>query len=218
MSMKFSTARSIVVCCAAFLTLVGCSPGDVSEPSAETSPSLTSTSAELQAERADALAELAELASERATEMPRSPDRFEPGLERVADLFINFALDAGEADGVPVDTPVRLYLGNVYEKTISAGRSSKRDAWGMCANYADRSCPMSPVDVIAERGPNATTISREEDACLVTRAPSPTDTGSDYSVTIRPKQSQCGDQFAVHLYINDVGQITAVNLLLGTPS
>ena len=73
MGMKYSTAGPIVACCVVFLALVGCSTDDVSEPSTKTAPSSESTSAELQTERADALAELARSASERAAEMPSPP-------------------------------------------------------------------------------------------------------------------------------------------------
>jgi hypothetical protein len=73
-------------------------------------------------------------------------------------------------------------------------------------------------DAIAELGRDGSTIGPARNPCLVANSPPPTDTGSTHTATIRPNRSRCTDQFAVQLYINDVGHITALNLLLGTRS
>ena len=90
-------------------------------------------------------------------------------------------------------------------------------AYQLCADYANQPCPMSSVAVIHDRGQAGSRLSDAEDSCLVTQDPPPTDTGGPYLVTIRPaSRPACADDFAVQLSVNDVGQLTAVNLLLGT--
>ena len=56
------------------------------------------------------------------------------------------------------------------------------------------------------------------DACLDTLAEEPTDTGGSQMVVLGvPEPRSCMDDFAVQIWYNDVGQITAVNLLFGSP-
>jgi hypothetical protein len=49
------------------------------------------------------------------------------------------------------------------------------------------------------------------------RGAAPSDTGGPHQVTILPAAGvPCQDDFVVQLFIDDVGQLAAVNLLLGS--
>jgi hypothetical protein len=134
----------------------------------------------------------------------------------IAARFLHYAW--GESDTLPVDTPVRLYLGNQYKKTIQPLRDG-RQSWEVCSSgYAERSCPMSALEVV--RGgpyrPDSATAPRM--ACFAAAGDPPTDTGgSTLAVLVPRKAKACYDDYVVQIWSNDVGQITAVNLLLGSP-
>ena len=134
--------------------------------------------------------------------------------DRVSDAFVELALD--RSGSLPVDTPVRLYFGNVYAKTVPARVSGNPDAYELCGSYAGHDCPMSALTVVRAYGPTGTRLGDVTDSCLVRRGPTPHDTGGTHVVTLRPAtRVPCRKDFAVQLSVNDVGQITAVNLLLG---
>lgn len=144
--------------------------------------------------------------------------RLGPGTpEAIAAAFLEFA--RGNRDTIPSDTPVRLYLGNAYVRTIPSAEVDQRASWQMCRTpYAQRDCPFDPLDVFDE-GDIMTTIStHERTSCLQTLTDAPSDTGGSRTIAIVPYDApDCAGQYAVQLWINDVGQITAVNLLLGHP-
>jgi hypothetical protein len=127
----------------------------------------------------------------------------------------------GETDELPVDNPVRLYLGNEYQKTINAADIADRTSWNICAIYAERGCPppMSAVTELREAAGEPTVEdSLQPGFCLTRLAEPPTDTGGSQFVVLGASGiSSCIDNFAVQIWSNDVGQITAVNLLLGAP-
>lgn len=155
----------------------------------------------------------------------RAPDRedseksFDPGRSRVAHLFLDFARREGEADGPPVDTPVALYLGNAYQRTIPDGKSDRRGQWRVCDDYGQHACPMSALEVLVGSQGEVVIGDSVTSACLETLAEPPSETGGPHQVVLSPPEPRtCSDDYAVQIWINDVGQITALNLLLGSDS
>jgi hypothetical protein len=62
------------------------------------------------------------------------------------------------------------------------------------------------------------TIAPSSSSCLGTLAEKPVGTGGSTSISLsRYGPTSCGEKFEVQIWSNDVGQITAVNLLLGDP-
>lgn len=148
-----------------------------------------------------------------------SEQSFDPGRSRVAHLFLDFARREGEADGPPVDTPVGLYLGNAYQRMIPDGRSDQRGQWQVCDEYGQHACPMSALEVLAGSPGEVLMSDSVTSACLETLAETPSETGGPHQVVLSPPEPRtCSDDYAVQIWINDVGQITAVNLLLGSDS
>jgi len=140
----------------------------------------------------------------------------DPTLAEIASRFLAYA--RGQSDDLPVDTPVRLYLGNQYQKTIQPLRDG-RQSWEVCAaGYAERSCPMSAVEVLRSSEQMPTITPAASDTCFAAAGNDPTDTGGSTVVVLAPLNPfSCADDYAVQIWSNDVGQITAVNLLLGSP-
>ena len=133
----------------------------------------------------------------------------------IAARFLAYA--RGDADSLPVDTPVRLYLGNGYQKTIRPDVDG-RLGWDMCVNYyAARTCTMSAIAVLRDREVMPSITDRPRDLCLAERPEPPADTGGNHSVVLQPEGADCVQKYAVRIWFNDVGQITAVNLSLGEP-
>jgi hypothetical protein len=140
----------------------------------------------------------------------------------IARHFVDFA--DGLADSPPVDTPVRLYLGHRYVRTLSSDRASDREAWSVCRpGYAAATCPFSAIDTLREyvdsRGRLRVTPppSRDDPSCLALLGGPPKDTGGNHVIAIEPEHKSCVDTFEIDVYSNDVGQIVAVDLLLGEP-
>jgi hypothetical protein len=113
---------------------------------------------------------------------------------------------------------VRLYLGNKYIRTISAADAEDSIAWDECTAYAEASCPMSAVRVLGQYEGNPAFTTALRDKCLETLAGSPIEPDGSTSVVLGvPEPQSCMDDFAVQIFSNDAGQITAVNLLTGSP-
>lgn len=150
---------------------------------------------------------------------PTPSESFDPGRSRVAQLFVDFARGEGQADGPPVDTPIALYLGNVYQRTIPNGKSDLRAQWQVCDEYGQHACPMSALEVLAGSPGEVVIGDAVTSACLGILAKPPHETGGPHQVVLSPPEPRtCSDDYAVQVWINDVGQITAVNLLLGSGS
>jgi hypothetical protein len=133
--------------------------------------------------------------------------------------FVAFA--RGESDVLPVDTPVRLYLGHRYFSTITANQVPDRTAWQMCSGLGPRACRLSALTSIASYVDSGGGLRIEPPPtggdpgfCLPTRAGPPRDTGGSHVVAIVPDPGSCVPTFEVDVYYNDVGQIVAVDLLL----
>jgi hypothetical protein len=133
----------------------------------------------------------------------------------IAAHFLAYA--RGDTDSLPVDTPVRLYLGNRYQKTIRPELDG-RLGWDICVpNYAARTCPMSAIAALRDRELMPSITDRPADLCLAERPDPPADTGGSHSVVLQPRGADCTQEYYVRIWFNDVGQITAVNLTLGEP-
>jgi hypothetical protein len=146
---------------------------------------------------------------------PAGPGQPDADASAIAARFLTYA--RGRSDSLPVDTPVRLYLGNAYQKTIRPQQDG-RAAWEMCAkHYAARTCPMSPLAALADSPVLPAVTERPTGVCLAAWPDPPEDTGGSRSITLEPHDADCTQQYAVQIWFNDVGQITAVNLLLGEP-
>jgi hypothetical protein len=133
----------------------------------------------------------------------------------IAAHFLAYA--RGDTDSLPVDTPVRLYLGNRYQKIIRPELDGRlgRD---MCATYfAARTCPMSAIAELRDRELMPSNTDRPTDLCLAELPDPPADTGGSHSVVLQPRGADCTQEYYVRIWFNDVGQITAVNLSLGEP-
>jgi hypothetical protein len=133
----------------------------------------------------------------------------------IAARFLAYA--QGDADSLPVDTPVRLYLGNRYQKSIRPDIDG-RLGWNVCLNYyAARTCPMSAIAVLRNRDVMPSITDRPSDICLAELPDPPADTGGTHSVVLQPLGADCVQKYVVRVWFNDLGQITAVNLSLGEP-
>jgi hypothetical protein len=126
----------------------------------------------------------------------------------VADRFIAFA--RGVKDTLPVDTPVRLFQNETYVRTLSAAEVEDRASYRTCDA---RPCAFSALEVIRKvtekpalrRSPYVKT-------CLEAHTPVLTagETGASASVLISDVDHPC--DWGVQLWINDVGQIVAIDL------
>lgn len=143
------------------------------------------------------------------------------GLRRVAELFVAFAREDHPA-GPPVDTPVDLYIGNEFLHTISAAASMRQDSWRGCPAagfYAGRTCPFSFVTPIDDYpGPIAYTSQRPDHPCLPESPDLPEGLSAYHEVTVTPdEQLDCTSYWAVQLFVNDVSQIVAANIVWSEP-
>ncbi|WP_067432310.1 PASTA domain-containing protein [Nocardioides jensenii] len=141
-----------------------------------------------------------------------------PDMEDVAELFVKFA--RGEISSPPVDTPVDLYLGHTLQKTIGAVDANDPATYDLCTAYAGVSCPMSAVRLISEHaGGLQYDAAIPNLSCLETLGELPP--GLDdprRTVAISPREAGgCGEQWVVLLSVNDVGQVGAVDVVLGAP-
>jgi hypothetical protein len=151
-----------------------------------------------------------------ATTRPEQTPEPDPDPAEIGARFLAYV--SGEPADLPADAPMRLYLGNMYQKTIRPGGLEDRRSWDVCANYAERSCPMSAVRTLEELQSQPAITSFLPDLCLDTLTDTPPDTEDDRMVVLGPPEPEsCASDFAVQIWYNDAGQITAVNLLFGSP-
>lgn len=141
-------------------------------------------------------------------------------LQRVAKLFVRFA--RGKNSAPPADTPVTLLVGGEQTKVIPGEVQPRTRAWASCPTegyYAGRTCPINPVRTIAEHvGPLAFWTETPGHACANPRPVAPGDVGATYSVSLTPDEGlDCTSWWAVELFVNDVGQVVAVNTVWAEP-
>lgn len=139
-----------------------------------------------------------------------------PDLDRVASAFVRFA--TGRNAYPPADTPITLYLGGRPVTTLAGRDVGDRTAWRICpegGSYAGALCPFSALDLLVEHeGELAVTTERLEHPCAHPTRPRVV----GHSVTLTPREPQtCVSYFAVELHVNDVGQVTDVDLVMAEP-
>lgn len=135
----------------------------------------------------------------------------EPGTaEFAAQAFIRFA--TGQSTSLPVDTPVHLLLDGEPVKTLSESETTRSETYEVCRPDGD-ACA-SAVDLIAT-SPEAG-LDKSGGRCIAPSMLTPRDTGGTSAAFIRPSSSaSCATDYAVQVWTNDVGQLVAVNLVLG---
>lgn len=143
-------------------------------------------------------------------------------LQDIGGLFVGFARGAESGpDGIPADTPVQFYIGGRLAKVVRSTRLSDRHVWQGCPGeigYAGRDCPVSLLEPFVEYpGPIAMTTREPAHSC-VHGWKLPADLGVYRSVTLTPDEDRdCTSYFAVELFVNDVHQIVAINLVMSEP-
>jgi hypothetical protein len=147
-------------------------------------------------------------------------DRASADLQRVATAFVRFARGVNAAP--PADTPITLFLGGWRTKVIDGEAQLTRRPWASCpagGSYAGRTCPISPTRAIVDHyGPLALLDQLPAHSCTHPRAVTPGEVGATHSVTITPDEGlDCTSWWAVELFVNDVGQVVAVNTVLAEP-
>jgi hypothetical protein len=139
----------------------------------------------------------------------------------IGQRFADFA--TGRSPTLPIDTPVRLYRGHHYVRTLSADLASDPHAWTVCGpGHLGATCRLSTVETLASyaesgHGLRASPPPTGGDPgfCLNAGGEAPTDTGGDHVIALRPYPVGCIGTFEVDIYSNDVGEIVAVDLLRG---
>jgi hypothetical protein len=142
-------------------------------------------------------------------------------LRRIAERFVHFARTPQPRQfALPVDTPVELFVGGALQNVIPSGRINDPQEWRTCpeGGYAARSCPISALTPFAHYpGPIAATTQAPVHLC-VPAWKLPERLNVYRSVTLTPDEGRdCTSYFAVQLFVNDVGQIVAVHLVLSDP-
>ena len=137
-------------------------------------------------------------------------------IEDLAHQFDAFA--RGHGDLPPIGDEVDLYVGNAFTGFVTKDSATDRKAWATCTEigtYAGRDCPFSPLEVLRDRGGSVAVVDNPDTTCLATFLHAEPRIGSD-SVAIVPTRTPpgCVGQFAVQLFVNDDGELIAVDLLL----
>lgn len=152
-------------------------------------------------------------------------ERANEDLQRVATAFVRFAQGRnaqGKRPGPPVDTPITLLVGGGEVKVIDGEAQSRPRAWASCptsGTYAGRTCPINPLRAIAAHfGPLALIAQLPTHPCAHPQLVTPGDVGATQAVTITPDEAlDCTSWWAVELFVNDVGQVVAVNTVRAEP-
>ncbi|MFN8192750.1 MAG: PASTA domain-containing protein [Nocardioidaceae bacterium] len=145
-----------------------------------------------------------------------------PELRDIGRLFVDYARGSESGpDSLPADTPVDFYIGGLLAKVVPSRQLADRSAWQGCpgeVSYAGRTCPVSLfAPFLAYPGPIAMTSQAPRHPCVRQRR-LPAELGVYRSVTLTPDEnSDCTSYFAVQLFVNEVHQIVAVNLVMSEP-
>lgn len=143
-------------------------------------------------------------------------------LDEVARRFVLFA--RGRRTDVPTAALVGIYLGGQPVRTIPGADIDDRAQWeGLCpedgGSYAGRTCPFSVLAPLRSgTGAVATTDEPASHPCADPTPMGPQFVGGTHRVTLVPDPAgTCVDWVAVELYVNDVAQVVAVNLVWAEP-
>ncbi|MDO9439929.1 MAG: PASTA domain-containing protein [Beijerinckiaceae bacterium] len=139
-------------------------------------------------------------------------------LDAAADAFLAFARGGPPPSWAP---EVQQLLGYTSWASVTAEQANEPDAWALCSGVAPADCTLSPLAVAAGSSDVATgeylDVSRwpSGTGCeLIDRGALPDGLGDDQIVLYPAKLSSCDQEWAVTLWIDDAGRITAVNLLV----
>lgn len=113
---------------------------------------------------------------------------------------------------------VGVYVGNELQTTLTPEQAADPAGWDSCPTYAGRECPLSPLRQLAAPGPVVYSGPPPEGRCLVRLRDLPPELEADLGSSTRmdqPEPRGCRDFWAVQVWVDDSGAISAVNLLLG---
>lgn len=128
-------------------------------------------------------------------------------LRGVAERFVAFARDLSGEHGLPADTPVELFLDGAPATVIPSAALGDRGAWQGA---------LSPF--VNYPGPIAATSEPPAHPCLRREAALPDRLDAYRTVTLTPEESRdCTSYFAMQLFVNDVGQVVAADLVRSEP-
>jgi beta-lactam-binding protein with PASTA domain len=140
-----------------------------------------------------------------------------PETQDLAHQFDDFALGTGDLP--PIGDEVDLYVGGAFTGFVTKDSATDRTAWETCTEtgtYAGRDCPFSPLQVLRREGGAVELVAGIGRTCLPTFDHPGAGIESADSVMIVPTNTGYGMclGFAVQLYVNDDGELIAVDLLL----
>ncbi|MFT4009172.1 MAG: hypothetical protein QM655_03920 [Nocardioidaceae bacterium] len=142
---------------------------------------------------------------------PNDPD---DELSAIASRFASAA--HSRKVNLPIDTPVGLYLGGHHVTDISAGEAARWEAWNICVDgYAARVCPFNALELVA--GSDDVSISTETPKHSCAHWPGRPAELEAYRAVSLTVGSDCVSWGAVTLYVNDMGQIVAVDQIVAEP-
>jgi hypothetical protein len=155
---------------------------------------------------------------------PKPPT--EPSAGRAdaqADAFVAFSRGAGSE--VLWSGRVSVSLGGSEVTVLSAGEAAEPGSWNVCpprGEYEMRECPLSPLKTLQIAASEGTKLLYEGRVpevvgCSAFKGRRPADDTA--YVAIRPEATRrdCFSDFAISLYFNPSGAVTAVDLTLSGP-
>lgn len=177
------------------------------------SPTATETQTSLPHERETIAASGTQRTDYRPVEeglMPLSQE----DLTRIANRFVAGA----KQDEVVLtnDGPVELYVGDKHVATVSNEDSTKVSAYDVCVDgYAARACPLNAVETLASVTQSGLSFNATRAICDVTDG-WPRELDGYYLISVE-FGGDCAEWGSVTLFVNDAGQVVAIDLSLAEP-
>jgi hypothetical protein len=132
-------------------------------------------------------------------------------LDAAAEGFIRFARGGAAPQWAP---EVELLLGYTRWDLMTASNADDPTAWSMCSGVAPADCVLSPLAQIRGAQTVETAESVTPGECeFLDRGGLPRGLSFEDAIHISPGKVECEGQFAVSLWVDDVGRIRAVNFL-----
>lgn len=144
-----------------------------------------------------------------------------PNDSAVGRAFIGSMDPEGDVEPEDFGNRVALYLGNEFMTVIPDHAVNIPEAWDVCpasGSYAERECPFSARDAVRRADPEGIQFTHRHPAtpCLSGTA-SPPDRPGERLLVLGPYEYDCTSAWFVELYYDTDNDISAVNLLIGTP-
>lgn len=139
----------------------------------------------------------------------------------VAEGFIELA--KGRSSNVPWAEEVRYFISGEEVARLSAFEAAEAANWDGCPDagfYAGRDCPVSPVDPVVSLDDGEHVFEADVPAVFLCGVlDPPTDLDPAGVVVIRPPldRRDCAREFAVSLYVDQQGDVIALDLVLAEP-